>query len=533
MFKSMIITKWVPIVLLFCIAFVCYAVPVALRGDIWLSVEDEIANFLTTTELINKGTIFVKDINFTYNEQFNTSAFGKKHMCYMPGRGMLSQYPFGLPLLLAPLAIIMRNIKFVMPFIGALGVVGFYILNFLYFKKSTQAFVAAVLLLVMPGYWYWSTFVFAEIPSIFLFILALIFLELFFSKKNIWLFAIAGFLLGFNVMVKYTNILLFIPVGIYLLFRRKDLKTDSQAIFIAFLAAIVPIVCLMIFHYQVFGNPLMTGYHYYGAQVYETLNTTHIAGLDKLPMKGNLVPMKSNLTALFKHILGFPLQFSVMLPYALLSICAGFVFIRKHLALGSFIMATLLLMFIFHANIGGTAGYESEEMTMHSSYLRYLLIAFTMLIIPVAYYVSSLSHSRWLFTTVLFILIFASVSNNISSIPRHNLRLHQKKLVPANQSTRNFLLRNTPTDSVIVAYGQNKYVLADRPTIVTSKISAEQLLLIAERLLSSGKQLFYVPDEDNKYEFLFREYGQTQLIEEDTLRMYKILSLDENWKTIL
>lgn len=511
------------ILILFIISLVLYALPVGLKQGL-LAIPDEAASISTAQNLIAKGSFYIQNINYVYNEKYNTNVFGQKLWNYFPQKGMVQQYPFGLALLLAIFGKLSGGrMEYMVAFIGALGVVIFYLLNKLYFNKE-QALYASLLLLVMPGYFYWSTFTMPDVPSAVLFILGFYLLEVSLrSRRTIW-FISWGIIFGLIICLKYANCVLFPALVFYLYIRRRELVNLKMRLLIGCLAFLTPILLLMLYHYHIYGNPFLTGYHTSGLKIAAMLETEAARQGGLLSSIFSVIPFHPR--SLTKHLLGFPLQAAVALPYVLFGIIATFYLYKRNRQLFLLILSILSLTVLFNANVSGTFGRSFAEMTMHSSYLRYLLLGFVLLIIPVACFISDFPGSKLIKVNMLAILLLASIFNNLSSVPEHNLRSNYQRLYPQALDERKELLRNIPQQGVIFTEYASKYLLPERATARPRYLTLEKMLNITALLLKDNIQVYYKDDgKDQEKTESFLRLTNNELINEQ-IKLYQIISIN-------
>jgi len=514
------------ILVLFAFALILFVITVRLKKGILLT-PDEAAHLATAENVIKNTSFYIKNTNYIYNERYSTNVFRPKGMIYIPEKGMVQQYPFGLSLLLAAFGTLFYgHMEYTVPIIGAIGVILFYTLNKLYFNKE-QALYAALLLMIMPGYLYWSTFTMADVPSAVLFIAGLYILEIFFrTKKTIWLMT-SGLIHGFNVCVKYTNVIILPVLLLYCLIRRSEIPRFKKNMLVGCTSILIPILVLMTYHQHVYHNPFITGYHDYQTSLKSMSESNVTEQIESKPSVISVIPL--NLKSIVKHALGFPLQAAVSLPYVLLGIVTTFYLIKKHKHIFYLIFTTFSILVLFNANVGGTWGSDIREMTMHSSYLRYLLLAFVLLIIPVAFFIQDFRGPKLIKVSILSILLLSSIFGNLSSVPRANLRLN-RNLIQMMLVEKQDLLHNTPEQSVLLSDYVGKYLLPNRATIMPGYVPCKKMVDIVETLLRDNVHVYYEdPVRDGTKSNSFLQYVDKKLIDMNTKgKWYQVTSVLPN-----
>jgi hypothetical protein len=90
-------------------------------------------------------------------------------------------------------------------------------------------------------------------------------------------FIAAGFLAGFGVLVDYQVAFAGPPLFIYLLWRMGGTRNKAALQFC--LAAAVPLILLLLYHWGCFDNPLKTGYHYLANPTFKKWHSKGFLGL--------------------------------------------------------------------------------------------------------------------------------------------------------------------------------------------------------------------------------------------------------------
>jgi len=156
----------------------------------YYAISDEQA-YLSTAYALGKGTLFLDNAGLK-----NTIA------AIRTGKHLINKYPIGNSLLLAPFTIINWKLGFLRNYI-------FFLAGFLLFLKILEHYSIdrkmALLYLLHPSIILYSRTLMSDIPSIFF---ALLGVYLILKKK----YYLAGISLGFNLLIRYTNLL--IPLGI-------------------------------------------------------------------------------------------------------------------------------------------------------------------------------------------------------------------------------------------------------------------------------------------------------------------------------
>lgn len=129
----------------------------------------------------------------------------------------------------------------------------------------------------------YATLLYSHVPSAALVTIALAFLAGLpaappFARRRVVL--VAGFALGYSVVVEYPNLLLLVPAFLYLLWAvtSKHLKRQDPLAFI--IAWAVPVTALLLYNWLIFGRPWHTSYTYqYYFEWARDVRTTYVTPL--------------------------------------------------------------------------------------------------------------------------------------------------------------------------------------------------------------------------------------------------------------
>jgi len=167
----------------------------------------------------------------------------------------------GLPLLYGVLGRIfgLDAIPFFTPFLGAWGVIIFYLLISELFDRNS-GFVSALLLLILPGWWYYSTKgLMPNVAFVFFFLLSLLFYILAVKKRKIFPYLIFGAAWGLALMIRPSEVAwLFWLFLLLTIFNWK--KINWTYLILGVLTAVVVFSPVLYFNQQIYGSPLSIGY---------------------------------------------------------------------------------------------------------------------------------------------------------------------------------------------------------------------------------------------------------------------------------
>jgi len=350
-------------------------------------------------------------------------------------------------------------------FIGqSLLMVLFYLIggyNFLYYTNAVFALIAVIvtyftileitkdricsifsslLLGICPPVVFYSRTLLGDLPSMTLVLLSFFLYLKATKEERSLLYAISSIILGFAILVKFTNLLFLIPVLLY------QTKTRSRRLFPSYIFYIVLIpfaVFIGLYNLYFFGNFFTTGYHLTSGEAYH-FNLTNV-------------------------ILHFPQYFVIYNIFPPLGILCMFFSIRRIHASGNYsfcfyIVMTFLLFFCFYAYLP----FDIEHLFIEST--RYLLVILPYLCLFVVRWIQhNIKPQKRFFHIIISIILILGVLNIGFIIEYHAFKsrlLYYQEL----------FYTNTEPDSLVIGgdvwkklfhpyfsreYGERHYLLYD------------------------------------------------------------------------
>jgi 4-amino-4-deoxy-L-arabinose transferase-like glycosyltransferase len=510
------------VAVLFLWSLLLYCLPVFFMNGV-IRTPDE-ANFLLSAQnLIERKTLIINNSWYELNKLYDTYGFMVQHLNFIDGVGMVPQYPPGMAILLSVVgALLFGKLFFVVPTMGAFGVVLFYYLVKFNFNREI-AFTSALLLSVLPIYWYWSTITFADVPSFVCLIGALLCLDRSIHNGSGFFATLSGVLLGFLLWLKYANVILFPAIFLYFILTKRKVLTKWNVIY-GLTALFVVVGGLLVYHLIVYGNPLTTGYEI-NAKYAELGSEKIVQGSlpDSDIKKSPFFLFKAlKLRVLFSHIINFPLQASVAMPYIIFGLCGLVVLHRQNNTYCIFLLVVMGILIGFYGNFT-TWGYQFKEMSLHSSYLRYLLPGFCLLTISTITALQIITRNRYARLIILFFLIAASISVNISQVPRRNLRVALLYDMPEKAKRVNKVLRLTNEGSVVMSKYLTKHLLPDRVPAYYPYMMTSDMIRVSSRLLENNVEVNFIADGKNSLKIQSYLAAFDHQLLDEKLKIYRIL----------
>ena len=274
--------------------------------------------------------------------------------------------------------------------------------------------VTAVLFFALGTiHWKYSTVLFSHALSAFLASLSIFLLSSFRPPGRFWPTFFLGFILGYSVLVEYSNGLLVIIVGLYLLgkIRPFTIQNLTRTLLPFALGGLIPALFLAYYNNINFGSPITLSYAYalnypWASQFSTTFNYPILAGLRSLIIfgtgDGQCDPVCYNQ------------GFLLLSPILALAI-PGFYFYarqsRKVFVLTTAVFLTYLLLFAAHRTSHGFTGDG-----------RYLTPFLSFLALPLAYALAWLQQQQT--THPLRHTLLALFTYALFFLSTHNIFLH-------------------------------------------------------------------------------------------------------------
>lgn len=351
-----------------------------------------------------------------------------------------AKYPPGYPLFLALAWLVGgdRAIFWVSPLCGMIGLLASYLL----FRKMVPpglALVGLACFTINPVLALYDGYVLSHAASFAVVTGGMLLLWNWWEKGGLWRAALAGVVLGYAPLIRYTDALIIIPVGAVVLLKAFGIRPGSapvpagdpptagrrsarvigeSAVMVG--GALLCLVPLMAHHLAAFGNPLRTGYSFSGEQqAFEWVN------------------LKINLPVLAHHLNDIALF--MVFPVAIL----GFVLLairrRWEGAVLVFWVVPMVVVYgaYYWAPSHGGPIYVRFQMSTFAAYVMAAMYFFDVVLVP-----------RW--TRIIIpagFLVFLGASVWQDTVAQLERPRHSAPLETAAQETTRLL----PADAVILA----------------------------------------------------------------------------------
>lgn len=204
----------------------------------------------------------------TYSNSLNVSIgpyFTLHGFMVQPQPGSTTFYlthAVGLPLVLAAairLAGTANAALSIVPLLGVLGLVFLFALGRLLFGRWV-GLLAAGLLAFTPGYWFYSTETWSDVPAA-VFLLAGTALTIYAARRNSLLWGVVGGVgLGYACLIRYPSVLAILPLALYLLLWARGQRKPWRAWAGTLVALGVFGSVILLYNAAVYGGPFRSGY---------------------------------------------------------------------------------------------------------------------------------------------------------------------------------------------------------------------------------------------------------------------------------
>lgn len=390
-------------------------------------------------------------------------------------------------------------INFVGPILSGLSLFYIFKLSNLIFGKKT-AIITLVLQGIFPVFIYWTLSFFNNISELPFLIGGLYYLFNALRKKSVSFYIVTAVFFALSIWIRYTNILLIplIYLVSYLFFRKSISLTGIIYTLLTFIVLILP---LFISNNALYGNFFVFGQNSKNQLVYKIADTD--IPKEILP----LVPFR-DIKYLIKNTQDYILTF---IPVLILS-ASGFLFFikqkthRKEL----FILIGVCVFWGFYYLGGVYFGYGSEPI-LNSSYTRYLLIVYSVLIIFVSYFIHSI-NSRLIQVSFLSVLIVSFI--NITLFSSRGLVLLKGQIESSVIWLKN-IEQNTSKKSIIFAKAADKVLFPKRNIALYQMLSEKEefsgqgitkTLELMKTLLVDNHEIYFLNEDKSNIGIKSEEY---------------------------
>jgi hypothetical protein len=271
------------------------------------------------------------------------------------------------------------------------------------------------------------------------------------------------------VWMKYSSAILLIPASVLFL----DRKMVKKAL-ITLLVFALMMIPLMMYHQYYYSSPFSTGYSN------ETVTQPYsIPWLDK-----------DSFNSLFFHSVRFFHESSFSIPFVLFSFICLLIFFNREKKFSWVILLTLLVCLLFFGLIKAIDGISVNYLSIPSSYHRYLMPVYALLVIPAAVFLSSLKNK--MYKVIMLVLLALNISVALFA-PNFSMsdRIDMAKRFGSDSEQ---LLNVTDNDSVIMSWQMYRMTYGKRTTYFFGEVNDTKRLEDVKMLLKDKYDLYLVMD---------------------------------------
>lgn len=406
--------------------------------------------------------------------------------------------PPGFPLLLALAQLITGSSQLALyvPSLTALvSLLAVYLLGGVLFSEWV-GLGAATWLAFTPTFLTFGTAQWVGVPGLMFMLLGMVsYLKATEAKRTIWqvgLGLLSGALLGYSLFIRYTNVVVILPLMIYILYQQRSLSLRNPANYAFFSVLGITGCVILLFNQWYYGGFLTTCYSpVHGGHPWPLLSVRYVLGSS--PAGGH--SLVEGARTLWRN-------FSTVAPLALLGLLTT---PRRKAVLIVAVAGAFLIFFSFHAF--APTGINA----------RYLLPVLPMVCLFTALGLGKVS--KFLFTSRVRRVVFCGGVILITIVP--GLPGHLNGLAERNRSSVGIaryvqgFARDTPPDAVFMSYSYNDWIIyyGQRSTLNYRRIPPgdpkedryrfellePRLVETVDRLLEDGTPVFYVKDRDPSF----------------------------------
>ena len=404
------------------------------------------------------------------------------------------------------------------PIVSVVGVLFFYKLIKEIFSKRI-AFISALLLFVLPPYWYYSSRgMFHNVLFLVLFIIGLYYLIRIFTaslqKKSVWLhIVLSGLFIGLALFTRTSEISWILPLLIVLIFFLKKKVGWTKSIL--FIGVLVFVICgFLLINQSVYESVVASSYSVPSIDTtsVQTTTTSLFNTVTKLIFPFG-VDFQTIGSAAYHYLLKMFPWFSVLLIIGLVAVAKRNIgrlpdkisaWIpnakngnpRQRLYLILYILCGSWLV-VYYGSFNFIEHFNPSEIILGSSYLRYWLPIF---VFGLPLCASSVLYLRSLIKKpifqsgimTIFVGIFILLSCNVTMLDPLQGLVQLKKYNVSAQNRSVLVNKITEEESVILAGHSDKVFFPTRKVIAVASSEVARGGLVIQSLLSDNIPLYYI-----------------------------------------
>jgi len=393
------------------------------------------------------------------------------------------------------------------PILGMVCVLLIYGIGRHFLGSDQSAFYAALLLASTPVFIHWTQMFYVDIANLTAFLLSIwCLLQSLETRRAVFLGGF-GLSLGAMIWIRQSSVLLLIPIAMVLFLNRDRFRLEMYR-----LPAVcfgLAVVLLMVYNTQIYGSPFKTGYSMGHLPGYSMGHLPAASGTISSALFENFQLVTLSFELLWSHLKWLLPSFTLAFPpliLAFIGMTTGLKSQEKR-NISILLWLTLLILFIFFAS-RATYGVARAELTLQSSFLRYLLPFFALLSIPTLWALEKLNKARfqWVCLIVLLNLSVASFAH-FGIIHTILNRLYWEDVA-------RFVVQNTNNKTVVISPYWSSVIFPDRLVYSLHPASREKLESTIDGILQKGYSVALIYHSSNS--LLFETLDEDMFLEKVT-----------------
>ncbi len=506
----------------FIIFFIAYSFLAAFSPHKFTSPDENI-NLFFIQHYAKTGTLRyyepLNELTFGFTRPRNTSSVNN----YVAPSGFTGLYIF-----YGTIGVILPAIiPYITPLISLIGGLFMYSISSVIFDKKT-GLLSVFLLFTLPPFWYWSSItLFNNAPASVFLVGSIAFFLLAIKTGNPAYYLALGGTLGLNHFFRFTDVMYGIPF-VFLIFRFRKIIRYTYLLLSILMYCIV-LLPLFIINKQLFGSFLAFGYNVHTSFETSTVQTSSF--IDKMTFF--LLPSGFHIDNIITNLVTYIVLY---IPLVFLLGTVGLTQYKQFYSQESkaYITFFLLLTVWILIYYGSGIFWGLESFTMDSSYIRYFLPIY-ILIIPIAsHFLFSLPKK---ISAMLITVIITSSVLHVTLQRNGLVDMYTKRVALLAQSTE--IEKHIDTSGVVVTTLSDKFLFPNRKVIFYGPIynqvfpnknifQYERLFLIISNLSSNNIPVYVFNDRkdleiDKLNTFLYKQ----------SLKLEESKYIEHLYKTVL
>jgi len=483
----MLLLKTKPIRYILILSFLFYLIPCL----ICLHPEDpdEVDYKYTSTLLSQKGRIWFESKG---DAIFGEEGFIPRHFSYNLNGKVVPHGSPGFIIFSALLKLLLPDFMAILinPLLAVACIYLIYRISKIIFNDEKKSLYAAVLFASMPLVLRSAYSIISDLLNLTIFLITLLLILMILQNGNKKNYILLGICLGLLPWVRQSSVILFIPLGIFILLYRK--KLINRNLVFTLVVTTFFVIGLLVFNLKILGSIFTTGHLAVKYPVSERESLSKILYL-----------LHINPYALLNNFRFVPAAFLLTFPPIIFSMFglyyAKFKEISKNFLIYFILLAIVLILFFSNFKVYGLA---ERNLTFHSSFLRYLLPFFALLPIFAVIGIFELGNKiKIVFYTLLIFNLTIAVFGPHGLAEDIGARLYYR-------GASHFLLENTNEKSVIFSWYWDKSVFPDRIVYTKKDLTNEEFSKLIDKIKDNNYKIYYIHHKNSmdKEKFLIDNY---------------------------